>query len=136
MAGVKIGGKGDITDTAWLWNKKGIGTDVATPVINDGKVYIVSFNGKVWCLDIQTGKKLWQSKLPRGNGAIYSSPTFAGNKLYICREEGSFYVCEVTSNGMQILNQTKFDDNFVASPVLIQNKILLRGEKNLYCIGK
>ena len=136
LAGVKISGKGDITDTAWLWNKKGIGTDVATPVVKDGKVYIVSFNGKVWCLDIQTGKEIWESKLPQGKGAIYSSATFAGNKLYICREEGTFYVCEVKSNGMQVLNQTKFDDNFVASPVLVQNRILLRGDKNLYCIGE
>lgn len=136
LAGVKISGEGDITDTAWLWSKERIGTDVATPVINDGMVYIVSFNGKVWCLDIQTGKEIWQSKLPQGKGAIYSSATFAGNKLYICREEGTFYVCEVTSNGMQVVNQTKFDDNIVASPVLVQNRILLRGDKNLYCIGE
>ena len=136
LAGVKIGGKGDVTDKAWLWEKERIGTDVSTPVVSDGKVYIVSFNGKVWCLDIQSGKELWESKLPQGKGAIYSSPTFAGNKLYICREEGTFYVCEVTSNGMQVLNQIKFDDNFVASPVLVQNRILLRGDKNLYCIGE
>jgi len=136
LAGVKIGGKGDVTETAWLWKKERIGTDVSTPVVKDGKVYIVGFNGKVWCLDIKTGKELWNSKLPSGRGAIYSSPTFAGNKLYILREEGAFYVCEITSNGMQVLNQTKFDDKFSASPVLIQNRILLRGDKNLYCIGK
>lgn len=136
LAGIKIGGKGDVTETAWLWNRERIGTDVSTPVVNDGKVYIVSFNGKVWCLDIQTGKELWASKLPSGKGAIYSSPVFAGNKLYICREEGDFYVCDVTSNEMQVLNQTKFDDNFAASPVLVQNRILLRGDKNIYCIGK
>jgi len=135
LAGVNVSGKGDITDNAWLWNKKGIGTDVSTPVVFDGKIYVVSFNGKVWCLDIQTGKEMWESKL-QGKGAIYSSPTLAGNKLYVCREEGTFYVCEVTSNGMQVLNQTKFDDNFVASPVLVQNRILLRGDKNLYCIGE
>lgn len=136
LAGVRIGGEGDVTDKAWLWEKERIGTDVSTPVVNDGKVYIVSFNGKVWCLDIQTGKEIWQSKLPQGKGAIYSSATLAGNNLYICREEGTFYVCEVTSNGMQVLNQTKFDDNIVASPVLVQNRILLRGDKNLYCIGE
>ncbi|MFC1841352.1 PQQ-binding-like beta-propeller repeat protein, partial [Thermodesulfobacteriota bacterium] len=136
LAGVKMGGKGDVTDSAWLWNKRRIGSDVATPVVHDGKIYIVSFNGKVWCLDIESGEELWESKLPHVNGAIYSSPTLAGNKLYICREEGTVYVCEVTSKGMQVLNQTKFDDNFVASPVLVQDRILFRGDKNLYCIGE
>ncbi len=136
LRGVKIGGSGDITEEAILWEKSGIGTDVATPVASDGKVYIVSFNGKIWCMDIKSGKELWQTKLPGGNGMFYSSPTLAGNKLYICSEEGAFYVCEVTPTGMQILNQTKFEDYFVATPVLVNNNILIRGEKNLYCIGK
>jgi len=136
LRGVKIGGSGDITEEARLWEKNGIGTDVASPVASNGKVYIVSFNGKIWCLDIQTGKELWQAELPGGNGMFYSSPTLAGNKLYICSEEGAFYVCEITPAGIQILNQTKFEDYFVATPVLVNNKILLRGDKNLYCIGK
>lgn len=136
LRGVKIGGSGDITEEALLWEKSRIGTDVATPVASDGKVYIVSFNGKIWCLDIKSGKELWQTQLPGGNGMFFSSPTLAGNKLYICSEKGAFYVCEVTPTGMQILNQTKFEDYFVATPVLVNNNILLRGEKNLYCIGK
>ena len=136
LKGVKIGGNGDITGEALLWEKNGIGTDVATPVASEGKIYIVSFGGKIWCLDIKSGEELWQSQLPGGNGMFYSSPTLAGNNLYICSEGGAFYVCEVTPAGMQILNQTKFEDYFVATPVLVNNNILLRGEKNLYCIGK
>jgi outer membrane protein assembly factor BamB len=136
LAGVKIGGSGDITATARIWEKKGIGTDVATPVAKDGKVYVVSFNGKMWCLDIQTGEELWQTKLPRAGGMFYSSPVLSGNKLYLCREEGKVYVCEISHDGMQVVNETEFDDYFVATPVLVRDKILLRGEKNLYCIGK
>jgi outer membrane protein assembly factor BamB len=136
VAGVKIGGSGDITSRARLWEKKGIGTDVATPVAKDGKVYIVSFKGKMWCLDIQTGEELWQTKLPRGGGMFYSSPVISGNKLYLCREEGTVYVCEISQEGMQVVNETEFDDYFVATPVLVNDKILLRGEKNLYCISK
>ena len=136
LAGVKVGGSGTITETAHMWEKRGIGTDVATPVASDGKAYIVNFKGKVWCLDIQTGKELWQTELPHGKGMFYSSPTLAGNKLYLCREEGAVYVCEVNSTGLQILNETRFDDFFVASPVLVRDKLLLRGERNLYCIGK
>jgi len=58
LAGVKLGGSGTITETARLWEKKGVGTDVATPVAIDGKAYIVNFKGKVWCLDIQTGNEI------------------------------------------------------------------------------
>ncbi|MDA3923882.1 MAG: PQQ-binding-like beta-propeller repeat protein [Kiritimatiellae bacterium] len=136
VAGVKLGGKGDVTKTNRLWDNHGIGTDGATPTAYDGKVYIVNFQGKVSCLDTLTGKELWSSRLPQGKGMFYSSPTLAGDKLYICREKGSIYVCQITPTGLNVINETNLDDHFVASPVLIQDKILLRGEKNLYCIGK
>lgn len=135
MAGMKHAVSGNMNGEDFLWETSGIGTDVATPVVSNGKVYILGYNGTVWCIDILTGNELWQTALPRGNGVYYSSPTLAGDKLYICSDEGAFYVCEISSTGMQILNQTRFDDNFVATPVLVQERILLRGTKYLYCIG-
>jgi outer membrane protein assembly factor BamB len=136
LKGLKIGGKGDITEDALLWEKSGIGTDVATPIASNGNIYIVGFSGKIWCLEITSGEELWQYQLPEGNGMYYSSPTLAGDKLYICSEKGALFVCEISPAGMEILNQTMFEDFFVATPVLINNTILLRGEKYLYCIGK
>ena len=135
MAGMKYNGSGNMTEKEFLWERSGIGTDVAAPVVSNGKVYILGLNGTIWCIDILTGKELWQMVLPGANGMFYSSPTLAGDKLYICSDEGAFYVCEISPMGIKILNQTKFDDNFVATPVLVQDRILLRGTKNLYCIG-
>jgi len=125
-----------MTEKEFLWKMSGLGTDVATPVVSNGKVYILGFNGTIWCIDILTGQELWKMVLPSGNGVYYSSPTLAGDKLYICSDEGAFYVLGISPAGIQILNQTKFEDNFVATPVLVRGRILLRGTKNLYCIGK
>jgi outer membrane protein assembly factor BamB len=136
LAGMKTDATGTMTQEDFLWEKSGIGTDVATPVARGNSVYIVSFNGRVWCLDILTGEELWQSELPKVKGVFYSSPVLAGNKLYICNDEGAFYVCEISPTGIQVLNQTQFEDNIVATPVLVRDKILLRGTKNLYCIGE
>jgi len=136
LAGMKTNAEGEMTEKDWLWGKVGIGTDVATPVASAGKVYVLGFGGKLWCLDLLSGQELWQTQLPEVKGVFYSSPTLAGNSLYICSDEGSFYVCEITENGINILTQFQFEDHFVASPVLVQNKLLLRGSYNLYCIGK
>jgi outer membrane protein assembly factor BamB len=136
LAGVKIGGSGDITPTARLWEKRGIGTDSATPLAHEGKAYVVSFKGKVWCLDLLTGSELWCTALPSGKGACYSSPVLSGDTFYLCREEGSVYVGQVSPTGLKILNETRFDDIFVASPVLVRDRLLLRGKKFLYCVGK
>ena len=136
LAGMKTGGEGEMTDNDWLWGKTGIGTDVATPVVTDGKVYILDFGGKLWCLDIHTGEELWGTKLPDVRGVFYSSPTLAGKNLYACSDDGSFYVCELKEDGILVQTHFSFDDNFVASPVLLKNKLLLRGTKKLYCFGK
>ena len=135
VAGVKIGGSGDITATARLWEKRGIGTDSATPVAVDGKACFVNFKGRVWYLDLSTGRELWTTTFPSGKGAFYSSPVLAGDTLYFCREEGAVYVGRVTPTGLRIINETRFNDVFVASPVLVRERLFLRGEKNLYCIG-
>ena len=136
VAGVRIGSNGDITATARLWEKRGMGTDGASPVAFNGKTCFVNFKGKMWCLDLETGNELWSTMLPKGKGVFYSSPVLAGDTLYLCREEGDVYVCRVKDDGLTVLNQTKFDDVFVASPVLLRNRLLLRGEKHLWCIGK
>ena len=136
LAGMKINVKGEMTDKDFLWAKSGIGAAVATPIAFKGKVYVLGFNGKLWCLDILTGEELWETKLPDLKGLFYSSPTLAGDTLYLGSDEGSFYVCKVSDNGIKVLTQTHFEDNFVASPVLVNNKLLIRGTKNLYCIEK
>lgn len=135
VAGVRVGGRGDVTATARLWEKRGIGTDSATPVAVDGKAYLVNFKGRAWCLDLQTGRELWSTALPAGKGAFYSSPVLAGDALYLCREEGTVYVGRLSPEGLQIVNEARFADVFVATPVLVRDRLLLRGEKALYCIG-
>ena len=134
VAGVKLGGSGDITAAARVWEKRNLGTDSASPVIFGGKVCLMNFKGKTWCLDLQTGDELWVSSLD-GKGMVYSSPVLAGDTLYVCREEGDVYVSRITDAGLEPLNRAKFDDAFIASPVLLRGRLLLRGEKNLWCIG-
>lgn len=136
LAGVRVGGSGDITATARLWEKRGVGTDSPTPVAVDGKVFLVNFKGRAWGLDLMTGQELWTTMLPSGKGAFYSSPVLAGDTLYFCREEGTVYVCRITPAGLQVINETRFDDVFVATPVLVRDRLILRGEKNLWCVGQ
>jgi outer membrane protein assembly factor BamB len=136
LAGVRVGGSGDVTASARLWERRGVGTDSPSPVAVDGKVYLVNYKGKVWCLDLQTGQELWSAALPPGKGAFYSSPVLAGDTLYIVREDGAAYVARAAQQKLELISETRFDDVFVASPVLVRGRLILRGEKRLYCVGK
>jgi hypothetical protein len=136
LAGIKIGGTGDITTSNRLWTKNGIGSDVPTPVTVNGKVYHLSDKGRITLLDIQTGNVAGEFQIQKGRGKFYASPTLANGHLYCLREEGDVYVVEVAPSGMQLVSQATFDDRFAAAPVLVDGHLFLRGVKTLYCFGK
>lgn len=136
LAGMRLPEKGNLTSEDWLWELSGTGTDVATPVARDGKVYVLGFGGKLWCLNLHTGEELWQTSLPNAKGMFYSSPTLAGNRLYMTSDEGSVFVVEASETGITVLTHVEYEDHFVATPVLVQDKLLLRGTNYLYCIAK
>lgn len=62
----------------------------ATPLVNGGKIYTLSFLGQLNCLDAKTGKKIWSKNInTEFSGKIpqwaYSySPYIDGNKLIVC----------------------------------------------------
>jgi len=139
LAAVSLAGKGDVTKTAHMWGTKGLGSDVPTPIATGGKLYHLTDKGKATCMDIKTGEKLWQTDLPSGSGKsskFYSSPTLAGKLMYMFRETGAGYVCEITPTGLKVLAQPNMNDRIIATPVCVNNKVLIRGVKYLYCAGK
>ena len=106
-----------------------------TPVAVNGKVYNLSDKGVLTCLDIKTGNEIWSESMPKARGKFYASPTMAGNALYTAREDGDIFVVQVVPN-FKVLSATKIEDRFAAAPVLINDKVLLRGVSHLYCFGK
>lgn len=135
LAAIKLGGRGDITATAHLW-KKNFGADVPTAAAVDGKIYHLTDKGQVTCMDIKTGREIWQSKLPGGSGKFYSSPTLAGDLMFMFRDTGAGYVCKVTPTGLKVLSRPDMADRIVATTVPVNDKLLIRGTRYLYCIGK
>lgn len=57
--------------------KNRYGFTVATPVIRDGRAYLVSRQGKVICLDIQTHRELWRRDMIGEMGGRFSPWRYA-----------------------------------------------------------
>jgi len=134
LAGIKLGGKGDVSDTHRLWTRTDSGCFVPTPAVVEGKVYILRDRGEVHCIDPMTGKSHWEDSFPRASSSYYGSPTVAGGKLYAPREDGVILVAEITE-GFKFLAENDMGERVIASPVPINNRILIRGESNLFCFG-
>ena len=53
----------------------------ATPVIDQGRVYSISRNGDVYCLDGETGEKIWFVQIVEQHGAIQPKYGFSGSPV-------------------------------------------------------
>lgn len=134
MKGVRMGGAGDITESNLLWTRTDTGCFVPSPAVAHGKVYVLRDRGEVHCIDPKTGKSHWEDAFPRASSSYYGSPTVAGKKLYAPREDGVILIADI-SKGFKFLGEFDMGERVIASPVPVNDKILIRGEKNLLCFG-
>lgn len=135
LAGIRLGGEGDVTVTNRLWTREDTGSFVPTPAAFDGKVYLLRDTGEVECIDPGSGKSIWKGNLPKHRSKYYSSPVVADGRLIAAREDGVIFVASLKEN-FEVLSENVMDERVIASPVPIGSLLLIRGEKHLYCIGK
>jgi outer membrane protein assembly factor BamB len=136
LAGVRLGGEGDVTSSARVWEKegRGLGSDVPTPAVRDGLAYVLGDAGRVSCIDMQSGDERWSENLPRNRNKFFSSPVLAGDKLYCAREDGILFVGRATSDGFELLAENDMGEPTIAAPVPIRGGLLVRGREHLFRI--
>jgi outer membrane protein assembly factor BamB len=137
LAAVRVAGEGDVTKSNRVWEKqgRGLGVDVPTPVVADGKAYLLSDSGRITCRDIRSGEEIWSFDLPRNRNKYYASPVLAGDLLYCTREDGTIFVGRVTEDGFEQLAENPMGEWTIATPIPIRGGLLIRGEEHLFRIG-
>jgi outer membrane protein assembly factor BamB len=134
LYGVKLSGSGGVSQTNRLWKRNDTGTFVPTPSAYHGRIYILRDRGEVECLDPKRGQTIWHGALPKASSNYYASPLVAPGKLYAVREDGVVFV--VRADGpFEVLAENAMGERIIASPVPLANRLLLRGEHHLFCIG-
>lgn len=134
LHGLRIEGEGDRTATARKWYRKNIGTFVPTPAVRGGRVFLLSDLGEVECLDPETGKAVWAGALPKSGSKFYGCPLLFGDRLFALREDGAFFIVGIAGR-FELLEQGLLGERAIASPVGVEGRIFVRGEKNLVCFG-
>lgn len=134
LHGVKVGGSGDVTATHRAWSREDAGTFVPTPVVYAGRLYLLQDRGELQCLDPSDGNVLWRGTLPKGNASYYASPVIAGGRLYAAREDGVIFVAKVEGK-FEVLAENRMEEQVIASPVPVAGRLLIRGERHLFCVG-
>lgn len=149
---IKAGGKGDVSQSNVLWTGRDANR-FGTPVVYEGRIYFVA-NGIANCLDAKTGSKLYQSRLPRPDGADnepqqesgrgrggfggqdYASPVIAAGRVYYVTASGDIHVWK-TGDSFESLavNRLASGETFAATPAISAGDLFFRSNKKLYCVG-
>ena len=134
LHGIKLGGSGDVTETHRLWKREDTGPFIPTPGEFEGRVYVIRDRGEVDCINPLTGENMWSGVFPKGKGNFYASPLTAGGHLYAARESGTIFVVRLKDK-FEIISEIEMKDRIIASPIAISDRLLIRTEHHLFCIG-
>jgi outer membrane protein assembly factor BamB len=132
---IQLGREGDLTGTdAILWQNNRGNSFVPSPVLYEGKLYLLADAGMLSCFDFKTGKAYYkQTRLPKTTD-FRSSLVAANGKLYASSLDGDVFVIRAGENFEVLATNTLSDQKFVASPAIADGAIYLRGQNALFCI--
>ncbi len=131
VMGILPGGSGNVTDTHVAWHIKNVRCYVPSPVVVDKYLLVADDRGTANCFDTATGERLWQDRL----GKHFSASLVTANGLvYFLADDGEMSVVR-PGKTLDVVSQSKLGEYCYASPAISDGQLLIRGEKNLYCIG-
>jgi outer membrane protein assembly factor BamB len=138
VTAIKSGGAGDVTVTRRLWQTDLPKECVGSGVVAVGHVFLVTQFGSVICLDLTTGKKLWEKRLS-GQGTLggsWSSIVLLDDKLLIPNHSGEVFVLAAMPKFELLGINWAGEETTCASPAIADGELFLRTYQALWCFGK
>ena len=108
----------------------------SSPAISDGKILFASsfsynrsqnysLNGKLYCLDAQSGKEIWQFELPGKRSGVWSSPAISGDIVVIGGSE--FYLYGIDIRNGKELWRFYSEGSVWGSPGIAEDRVYFQG---------
>jgi outer membrane protein assembly factor BamB len=116
-----------------LWQEGGLNPGTSSLVVHKDKVYLISDAGVLSCADAKTGKREYQSRLPKGHCS--GSPVVSGDHLYVFNEIGIGIVADLNDEG-KVISEHSFDQPILSTPAISDGAIYVRSDKTLWKIAK
>jgi len=114
-----------------LWRTKKYVPGTPSPVLHQGRLYIVTEKGIAVCFNAETGERLWRERLP-GRG-FNASLVLGDGKIYAAGHDTVAVIAAAPEFELLADNPLPHS-GVVASPALAAGCLLVRSQRNLMCI--
>jgi outer membrane protein assembly factor BamB len=101
-----------------------------SPVLVGDRLYMVSDQGVLTCLDAATGKQVWTERI---GGSYSASLLCADGRIYIFSEDGQTTVVQ-PGDRFELLARNTLDGSIMATPAVVGSAIFVRTDSHLYRI--
>ena len=132
VMGIDPRGKGDVTESHVRWHSKEVRCYVPSPVVIGDYLIVADDRGTANCYSTKDGTRLWLDRL----GNHFSASLLQANGLaYLIADNGLTKIVK-PGKELEIVAENPLNEYVYASPALANNRLFIRGEKHLFCIGK
>lgn len=124
--------KGDLTGKE-KWRRYELMVGKASPVMVDGKLWVIDDRAKLYVLDPETGDRIAKKAL----GTVQrSTPLYADGKVYTCTHNGRWYTLQPTEKGVKVLEKMRLrGEASDGSPIAADGRLYVPTSAALYCLG-
>jgi outer membrane protein assembly factor BamB len=123
-------------DTARIvWRENNAIPEVPSPLLYQGRIFLVRNGGVVTCLDAATGKLIYRTRAAGAGGPYFASPVAAGGRVYLTSGEGVVTVLAAGKNQLEVLARNELGEDVFASPAIVGRTIFVRTARTLYAFG-
>ncbi|MFM7034870.1 MAG: PQQ-binding-like beta-propeller repeat protein [Planctomycetia bacterium] len=105
--------------------------DVSTPLIADGLVYLLHKDGKLQCVDLETGADVYLTRTHTGQHR--TSPLLADGRIYVGSNDGWVSVIRA-GRDFELLDSIDFGESITASLFVADGTLYVRSYEALYAI--
>jgi len=127
---IDVGSHGSGPKILWQWDETL--PDAASPLVNEDYLILPTGFGVVSCLNVNTGKVLWEHEFDDG---FYSSPILVDDRVYIIDLSGTMQIFRMNDK-FERLGASKIGEDAYATPAFVGDRIYIRGVTYLFCVGE
>ncbi|MBU1620230.1 MAG: outer membrane protein assembly factor BamB [Gammaproteobacteria bacterium] len=103
----------------------------ATPIVVDGTIYAIAFNGELVALELRTGRVMWKREY-----ASFRDMTIEGNTIYLVDSVGKIFAID-RRNGLEQWAQLGLHKHFLTGPTVYKDYLAIGDvEGNLFWLDK
>jgi outer membrane protein assembly factor BamB len=134
MRAYRLRGRGDLTETNFVWKNSRSLPNVPSPLFYRDVLYTLKEGGIFSSVDIKTGEYLKQARLRGAPGEYFSSPIAADGKIYAISEEGKAAVIQAGAQ-WELLRVNDLGEGCKATPAVAGGRLFVRTYGTLYCFA-